>query len=211
MAAIITEEMGMRATGTTTTVPNHDVCRLSYYLRCGTVSCGLDIIVDELLDYKNAHKLPRARQDAIFKLAYDDFDLETLVNTTIFIDDENALLPRNRSNEFYQISKVSNILAVQENVLIGGEHKQVRKIMVCSTKWLEKYYVNPLQNNLSRCRDDDISSLFSALVLRSLLVDDSDDESHAHCSHCKGGSGRCACKKGCPVKLSTKCNAARWH
>jgi hypothetical protein len=38
----------------------------------------VDIIVNEFLDFKNAHKLPRACQDAIFKLVYNDFDLKTL-------------------------------------------------------------------------------------------------------------------------------------
>jgi hypothetical protein len=165
MAAIFSEKMGMKATGTVCTIPDRDVCRLSYYLKCGTVCCGLDIIVDELLDFKNAHKLPRARQDAIFKLAYDVFDLETLVNTTIFIDDDNDLLPRGTNNEFYEVSKVSNILAVQENILIGGEQKQVHKIMVCNKTWLEKFYINPLKNNLSRVIDDDLSCLLSALGL----------------------------------------------
>jgi len=215
MAAIITEKMGMKATGTYTTIPDHDVCRLSYYLRCGTVSCGLDIIVDELLDYKKAHELPRVRQDAIFRLAYDDFDLDTLVNTTIFIDDENDLLPRGTNNEFYEVSKVSNILAVQEDILIGGEHRQVRKIMVCNKRWLEKFYVNPLQNNLERIKPDadniSLGGLLGALLVASLITDDSNNESNDHCSHCKGGSGSCACNQGCPVKSSTQCSAARKH
>lgn len=158
-----TEETGLKATGTSVTVPNHDVCRLSYYLKCGTVSCGLDIIVDELLDFKNAHKLPRARQDAIFRLAYNDFDLETLANVTIFLDDEHDMLPKNTSNEFYEVSKVSNILAVQEDAIIGGKQTQVRKIMVCDTDWLETYYLKPLQNNPSRIRTPELE-LLSALL-----------------------------------------------
>ena len=82
------------------TVPNYDVCHLSYFLWCRTVNCGLDIIVNDLLDYKNAHKLPAACQDAIFKLAYKDFGLEMLANATIFLDTENAILLKGKDNEF---------------------------------------------------------------------------------------------------------------
>ncbi len=178
MAAIVSEKMGMKATGTRCTVPDHDVCRLSYYLKCGTVGCGLDIIVDELLDFKNAHKLPRARQDAIFKLAYDD------------------------------------ILAIHENILIGGEQKQVRKIMVCNKTWLEKFYINPLLNNRERLQSGaDMTSLggLLAVACAALIANNCDGESQDHCSHCKGGSGQCVCQRGCPVKSSTQCSAARKH
>ncbi|KAI2489218.1 Mindbomb E3 ubiquitin protein ligase 2 [Fragilaria crotonensis] len=214
---ISSEETGLKATGVSVTVPDYDVCRLSYYLKCGTVSCGLDVIVDELVDFKNAHKLPKARQDAIFRLAYDDFDLEKLANVTIFLDDENQLLPKGTRNEFYDVSTVSNILAIQENAIIGGKHKEIRKIMVCDKDWLEKYYVKPLQNNsgrLSRILSGgtstseiaNISALLGALVVSAMLNDDDD-----HCDHCKGGSGECACKSGCAVKSSTKCSASRKH
>ena len=142
----------MKAFGKRTFVPDYDVCRLSYYLYCGTTSCGLDIIVDELVDYKNAHRLPQARQDSIFKLAFTDFDLETLANTTIFLDDKHKLLPRNLANEFYEVEKIKNVLAIQKEAIIGGQQRQVRKIMVCSENWLTKCYVDPIKRNEQRLR-----------------------------------------------------------
>ena len=78
------QEHNMKARGTKATVPNYDVCKLSYFMMCGTVGCGIDIIVDELVEYSKAHLLPEARQDSIFKLAYADFDDDALVGKTNF-------------------------------------------------------------------------------------------------------------------------------
>lgn len=46
----IGQQHKLKATGKVCTVPSYDVCKLSYFLRCGTLSCGVDIIVDELVD-----------------------------------------------------------------------------------------------------------------------------------------------------------------
>ena len=145
-------EIGVKATGETCHVPNRDVCKLSYYLRCATVTCGLDIIVDDLLDFKNAHLLPSAKQDAIFKFAYDDFDRQTMTNVTIFEDFDRDYLKDGRNNEFYELSQVQSLLAVQEEAIIGGKHTQVRKIMVFDRKWIEKNYEGPIRRNMDRIR-----------------------------------------------------------
>jgi hypothetical protein len=146
------DETTMKVTGTTTFVPNRDVNKLSYYLQCGTVSCGVDIIKDDLLDYQNVHKLSSDRQDAIFMLAYDAFDLDTLVNKTIFLDDDNDILPRNATNKFCKLERVQTCLAVQESVMIAGQETEVHQIMVCDRRWIKNYYTEPIQRNMSRIR-----------------------------------------------------------
>lgn len=146
------DETTVKAFGTSTIVPNRDVNKLSYYLRCGTVDCGVDIIKDDLLDYKNVHKLSSDRQDAIFLLAYDAFDLEALANKTIFLDDDNEILPRNKNNEFYKLERVQTCLAVQESVMIAGQETELHKIMVCNKAWIMENYAEPIERNMSRIR-----------------------------------------------------------
>lgn len=148
----IGQERNIKATGKRVTVPSNDVCRLSYFLRCGTLSCGMDIIVDELVDYQKAHYLPRSRQDAIFKLAYDDFDDDALLGKTIFPLPNGHHLLNGFSNEFYSIEEVSSLLAVGSSALIAGKHTEVTKIMVCSKSWLEEFYYDPINNNSNRVR-----------------------------------------------------------
>lgn len=148
----IGKEHKIKATGTAVTVPSYDVCKLSYFLNCGTLGCGIDIIVDELVDYKNAHRLPRSRQDAIFKLAYDDFDDDALIGKTIFPLPSGHSLLNGTSNEFYSIEEVSSLLAVDSSALIAGQHSEVTKIMVCNKRWLEQNYYNPINSNSSRVR-----------------------------------------------------------
>lgn len=105
----------------------------------------------------------------------DDFDLEKLANLTIFLDDENKLLPKGTNNEFFEVSRVSNILAIQKDAIIGGQNKQIRKIMVCNKNWLEKNYVKPLKNYTDRKRrirsgETDTSEIATLGVLLGSLI-----------------------------------------
>ena len=148
----IGKQQKVKATGKRATIPPNDVSRLSYFLNCGTVGCGIDIIVDDLVDYKNVHRLSSSKQDAIFELAYDDFDDDTLLGKTIFpVPDGHSLL-NGYNNEFYEIEEVSSLLAVDSSALIAGQQTEVTKIMVCNKRWLEDYYYNPINRNSSRIR-----------------------------------------------------------
>ena len=144
----------VKVVGTTwaANVPDSDVNLLSYYLACGTFFGGWNAIGVELLDYKKVHTLSPDRQDAIFLLAYATFNFSTLLNKTISLDDEHKILPRNVSNQFYELEQVQASLSVQAFVTISGQKKEVRKIMLCTRKWLTKYYEEPLQRNESRLR-----------------------------------------------------------
>lgn len=215
---IAQSETNVKATGKFVTVPDSDVNKLSYYLRCGTISCGLDIVVDELLDFQHVHKLSSDRQDAIFMLAFDTFDLETLGNKTIFLDDDNEILPHNTNNEFYELEQVQTCMAVQESVMIAGQQKQVHKIMICNKKWLMKFYVEPLQRNESRIRRIMAAKnpgkekpltpgdVLAAALIQLLIGNDGDEKSKArHCEHCLGQDGVCDCENGCASKVESQC------
>lgn len=175
--------------------------------RCGTVYCGVDIIVDELVHYQKAHRLPRARQDAIFKLAYKDFDDETMLGKTIFpVEDGHSLL-KGFDNMFYKVEQVSSVIAASSTALIAGQQTQVAKIMLCNKKWLMNNYYNPINRNKSRIqrilRSQSVSDGVDALT--KLLAQAMMEANSQHCDHCKGLDGPCACTEGCAAKSKSQC------
>jgi hypothetical protein len=81
----------------------------------------------ELLDYSNAHTFSVECQHLLFRLALQEpFALVGLLNTAIFIDDTQTLLPQHASNIFL-------------NAADGN------KLMLCTSDWLRTFYAMPLQ------------------------------------------------------------------
>lgn len=70
MATAIKRNVGLRDCGRKAVIPNNDVARLMYYLQSVSVSCGLDVIQDDLVDYKNYFRLSQRRADQVFEAAY---------------------------------------------------------------------------------------------------------------------------------------------
>eukprot|EP00178_Gracilaria_changii_P021601 TRINITY_DN640_c0_g1_i1.p1 TRINITY_DN640_c0_g1~~TRINITY_DN640_c0_g1_i1.p1 ORF type:complete len:491 (+),score=64.54 TRINITY_DN640_c0_g1_i1:208-1680(+) len=205
MAAIAaSQEHSIRASGTQASVPDHDVCRLSYYLCCCTLYCGVDIIVDDLLDFKNAHKLPKPRQNAIFELAEEKFSASEMIDKTIFLDSTGELCGEN-GNIFLELKKVTNVLAVSSSALIGGNHTQITKVMVFRPEWLEQNYNEPLRR---RQQQETLSKLqLLARELQEIVIEDVPGTNSLHCHHCKGLDAPCGCTHGCQPKQTTKCSA----
>lgn len=208
-AAFASEETTVRKTGTATTLPNNDVCRLSYYLKSATVSCGVDIIADDLVDCHNAHRLPRSRADSIFKLAVDEFKVTEVLNKTIFLDEDGDICGE-YLNQFLEVSKVSSVLAVQSEVLLAGQQTEISTVMVFKKRWLDIHYFEPLRRNKDRAAHA-VSArnpgLLLAQLLEAITIEEVNEEESNHCNHCKGLDGNCACKTGCDVKSATKCSA----
>jgi hypothetical protein len=93
MSFIVTQgETTMKTTRKNVSVPNCDVNKLSYYLLCGTVSCGVDLM-GEICWTSKMSKSSVDRQDAILMLDFATFDEETLANKTIFQDDIIRFFP----------------------------------------------------------------------------------------------------------------------
>ena len=212
MALYLESETNAKAIGTLVTVPDRDVNKLAYYLYCGTTACGVDIINEDLVNFRNVHLLPQKRQDAIFLLAYHTFDLDTLINKTIFYDafNSNKLIPRGRMNEFYSLERVQTVLAVQDSVMIGGRQTQVQKIMVFNKNWLTKNYIDPLKRNEPRIRrivaamEQERANTQALTGLLELLTTNESNQSK-HCDHCQGSDGVCDCENGCPAKAGSQC------
>jgi hypothetical protein len=57
-----------------------DVCRLTFYLKCCILGCGMDAVVDaRFLDYANAHYLSAPEQLYVLQLALGEFSLDRLI------------------------------------------------------------------------------------------------------------------------------------
>ena len=176
--------------GQETHIPNHDICRLSYYLKCCVVGCGIELptsvlsslllppqilmplcptsqhqrqqgdgmapetdtlapggglVSSCLLDYERAHLLPESWQTVIRRLAFNVFSYEKMMNSAIILDDQHLLLPSGTLNTFFEIKTASTYFTVHNYFtdITSGKQVEVHKVMLCTTGWIEEYFVRP--------------------------------------------------------------------
>lgn len=215
--------------GSNATVPKDGICRLSYYLNC-VDSCINMITNPRLTHYQNANYQPRHVKDSIIVLACAVLDAETLLRSQILIiDDDHKFLPRDSANIFAELHTVSKVFGVvASQALVGGQNVKLSKIMLCTTDWLDKYFLKAAKACSWRVqailRDSDAVARVLASSLKApetgveegfeamvITPKSSEDNEENHCGHCAGGEGRCACPYGCAIKASTACSAARRH
>lgn len=142
MAAVIGRtEIHMKRTGSTTTVPDNAVAKLMYYFDCvcSCVEADIKWLSDRpLASYKNYYRLTNEEEAKLLLLCLA-LSPDKLIGSIFFPANDEDL--DGSSNEFYELSAVKTSLVVSESLLIGGQQKQVRKIMKFKTSW---YYLNPL-------------------------------------------------------------------
>lgn len=133
----------MKATGSSTAVPNNCKAKLMYYLSClcGCVEAESDPFSRRFTDYKNNYS----------SLSYEEegrlLDLCSTLSpdklTGIFIPAGNSDI--GAQNEFFELSAVDTKLLVTESFAIGGQQRRVCKIMMYKDSWIENYYYDPLR------------------------------------------------------------------
>ncbi|KAL3863102.1 hypothetical protein ACJMK2_004878 [Sinanodonta woodiana] len=134
--------VGFKLIGKTVTVPNDPRARLMYYLDCMCTVVDLD---------DTAPNLQRLRDYEDYLLTFDEHErlltMCVLLPPKIFLNkcifQEDALCG-DCSNEFYEITQVRHRFLVSGNVIIGGQNRQVNKIMAFKTAWLNDNYYIPL-------------------------------------------------------------------
>ena len=176
--------------GQETHIPDHDICRLSYYLKCCVVGCGIEfpasllsslllptqiltplfptsqyqrllgdgmipetdtlvpgggLVSSCLLDYERAHLLPESWQTVIRRLAFNVFSYDKMMNSAIILDDQHLLLPPGTLNTFFEIKTASMYFTVHNHFtdITSGKQVEVRKVMLCTTGWIQEYFVRP--------------------------------------------------------------------
>lgn len=165
--------------GRTVSVPDDDVARLMYYLNCVTASLGMDILQDDLLDYVNYRKLSTPRIALVFKTAVE-LSPDIFVDKVLFRDDQGDVVPSGSSNKFVEITAACDLISIQRDFVIGGQVKDVTKVMFFRSSWLKTYYTDPVER-------------IAMIILGT-----------KHCSHCEGSPGMCACST-CPRATNSQC------
>jgi hypothetical protein len=204
--------------GSATTVPNNDICCLAYYLKCCVLGCGCENsnAPAELMDYKNAHRLPSHLQQMIYHLALSDLHPHTLMNRMFFIDDSNKLLKPDTMNAFFEWSAISRILAQLEgSAFVEGSRNGLvfRKVMVCTSTWLNEYCILPLYRHISERLGSMVISLSSTSAAAGEYESELLNRSISlHCWHCVGSSDRsCTCRHCCAPIAKTECHVLHDH
>lgn len=142
MATFTSTQYGLKATGTATKVPDNPISKLQYYLKTvlGLIEADEDDKLSEIKNYASGN------------ISSDGFrtvlQLCTLLEPDIFLNKCIFVAPElcgQFSNEFYEISQVTNILGIGNGVMIGGSNKKIKKIMTCKKEWLINNYYAPLK------------------------------------------------------------------
>ena len=142
MAAFVSERIGIKETGQTVTVPNNKTAKLMYYLKCVAAVLKLENPnLTRLTNFRNYNSLTDAEMDALLALVIL-FSPDELLGKVFFPSEDCG----GSDNQFFELSAVSHMLAVSDNILIGGERKRVAKVMLFQMSWMDKYYITPLKS-----------------------------------------------------------------
>lgn len=97
--------------------------------------------IECLLKYKNYRALTVKQCDEILILC-DVLRPSLFNNKCIFA---NAQKCGNLTNRFFKMEEVEKSLAIQNEIIVRGEKRQVKKIMYYDTSYLEKNYFKPMR------------------------------------------------------------------
>ena len=137
------QSLGVKLTGSTTTVPDNDLAKLMYYLDCVFAVIRYDN-ADRFTDYKNYYLLSSGEEQTVLGLAAL-FNPKLMIQYSLFIVDPD-LVPSGSSNQFFEITDSKIGVHVNSEVMIGGVSRKVLKIMTCTEKWLLRNYFNPIKS-----------------------------------------------------------------
>ncbi len=141
-AGFVRERVGIKPVGGTCSVPNNRKAKLMYYMSCVKSVLELDDPnIAQFTDYSNYQNLSEPATDALLKLAVA-FSPNELVGKVFF---QNEDLDTS-NNKFFELEHVTDTIAVQGSVLVGGQRKRVAKIMMYKRLWLQDNYFNPMES-----------------------------------------------------------------
>jgi len=142
MAALIGERVGIKKTGSKVTVPRNPTAKLMYYLDCVAHVIQLDNPnLSRLRNFERYYLLNDDEIDALLALVLL-FSPDELIGKVFFHSEDFG----GSTNEFFELSSVTHMLAVSDNILIGGERKRVANIMFFKRCWLEGNFLSPLRS-----------------------------------------------------------------
>ena len=135
----------VKATGVSVSVPNNPRAKLMYYLSCVCNALQLDssdtMSISALKDYQNYYRLTEEEKKKLLVFCVM-LSPDVLLNKVFF---QNDRMCGDSSNEFYDIGTVASQLVVSNSIVIGGQRKNIRKIMTFKMSWLRNHYLEPIQ------------------------------------------------------------------
>lgn len=141
MALFNATKFEIKKNGTVTSVPNADIAKIMYYINCVcTVIEYKDNDIDRYRNYNNWRNMSDEEDRLIFLLGLMLSPKE--LEGKVFFQAPN-LCP-DSSNEFYEIGQIKNQIFVASSVLIGGQTRQVKKIMTYKPIWMQNNYFEPM-------------------------------------------------------------------
>ena len=142
MAAFVGERVRIRDTTVNASVPQNPKAKLMYYLKCVASVIQLDDpALSRLQNYQSYYSLSEEETDALLALVIL-LSPDELIGKVFFPSEDCG----GGSNQFFELSAVSHMLAVADNIVIGGERKRVGKIMFFQRSWMETYYLTPIRS-----------------------------------------------------------------
>ena len=142
MAAFIGERVGIRDITRDVSIPQNPKAKLMYYLNCVATVIQLDDpALSRLKNYQSYYSLSEEETDALLTLVIL-LSPDELIGKVFFPSEDCG----GRNNQFLELSAVSHMLAVANNIVIGGERKRVGKIMFFQRSWMETYYLTPIRS-----------------------------------------------------------------
>ena len=143
MAMFQTTNYDAKKFGQSVTIPNADIARIMYYIDCVcTVIDYRDNDIQRYRNYSNWANMSDAEDRLIFLLALalspDELEDKVFFNDSDLCGDSN--------NQFYEIGQVRNQLLVVQSVVVGGQSRQVKKIMAYELAWMNQFYFQPMRN-----------------------------------------------------------------
>ena len=147
MAAVLGRtQIEVKRTGVSATVPNSPTAKLMYYFNCvcACIEPDSDYTIRRLRNYSNYANLSNQEEAQLLVLCLA-LSPDKLIGSIFFpvADGEDF---DGCNNEFFEVNAVSTRLVVAESILIGGQQKKVKKIMMFKKSWIESNYLDPLRS-----------------------------------------------------------------
>jgi len=149
-------ELSIRAVGVSVNIAEDNIAKLMYYLNSMHTCLGGEIIPDQFTDHRRYYSLSNDEKTAVVALSVL-LSPDLLLGKVIFpVDNGNPLL-NGSNNEFYDLTEAKRLLAgaatAEGIIIMEGKTVNVTKIMVFTTNWLTKFFLNPLKGEAWRVRN----------------------------------------------------------
>ena len=135
-------QISVKDTTTLITVPDDPIAKLMYYFSCVASCVELeDSDFDRLRDYKNYTRLTSDEKAKVLALCLA-LSPDKLIGTIFHPSNDCGGM----TGRFLELSSVKTDLLVTDSLVVGGQSKKIRKIMLFEKRWMEDNYIEPLRS-----------------------------------------------------------------